>query len=737
MIHFLPIASRISILEKIAFSLFLMLARTSLLFAQADLHMSHLVVTPGDEKSFDLAFDVHNTGNQAVSGYTMSLTFSHDGLVDPADYFTIALPADPATQNLAAGSTAAGTIHYTAAAVNTYLPSGTWYVIATINDTRDVAETDYDNNETVSTNAITVSPYTIEFLDLPTVTDVTQESFVIGAEFDGHIYQIHYAYQFHGLPAPDISTMQSLETIVSASPTVTIHGLGPAQHYDIYFLGESPDGNVTAVYKVETTTLGTAHPVIVVTHQSLALYPTEVGKPSEASVIGLRAYHLSGSLSVTAGQDFEVSKDDISYSGNISFPASVFANGAEQAVFVRVAGTDVPGLHGGSLLLTSSGASTVELSLSAMVYSGYASDFDGATSIEETGWTTYSVSGSQSWNLIDLQETSLNQRREGQDMAMQIDGAAGGLAANEDWLISPAVDLSEFSYTPALRFRSYSSGTGQSLKLMYSADYPGYGNPHAATWFDASAEFPVVGSQRWQSSMVDLLSQEDHLHFAFVYVSTTTHGSRWTIDDWKITDNLINIPDDSFTFDNVPVGSASDPQIMTLSVSGFGSVTITASDEFQVSTDGVVYSPAVVVPERDIKAGIALRIRFVPKSIVEEISGSLTFSAGDLIVVRDNLLGRPGLTTAAEIPVVVSGALLYPNPTDGEVHLDMASFTSVDPLVPVFVANSMGGSVAAFDAVPATLNHALSQVFTHLQPGVYFVIIKSSTTVYRTKLIRK
>lgn len=237
--------------------------------------------------------------------------------------------------------------------------------------------------------------------------------------------------------------------------------------------------------------------------------------------------------------------------------------------------------------------------------------------------------------------------------------------------------------------------------------------------------------------MVPLLNQGEQMHYALVYRSTELKGSRWSIDDWRITDNLVDIPDSELVFEDVSVGKTSDPQNFLVSVTGFGSVTITASDDFQVSADGIVFSPAIVVPEADIKTGVTLRVRFYPQEFVEERQGSLTFTADDgFLVVRNNLIGRVGLTTAVGERSASTG-VLYPNPTTGDVHIDLSSMAESETSYPVMVANSIGVCVAVLNEPFYSLENTLSSLFTNLEPGVYFVTIKGKSAIWRTKLIRK
>jgi len=550
-------------------------------------------------------------------------------------------------------------------------------------------------------------------------------SFVIGYATDGHLFHTYYRYQFGAAPAPSADDMRSSSDILPDKP-LTISNLSPAQTYDVYFMGEARDGNVTDIYKVQVETTGSSSPAVSAAVDQLSLYPTGVGAASLPAFVNVYGYHLAGPVVVTASEGFVASLDNITYLQQVSIPAASFAGGAMQLLFVKANAFDSRGSKTGSCTFTTTGSSNYVMDLDVVIFSRFITDFEGVSAIDETGWVAYSVSGDPAWALKSSDNGTV----------MEMDGSVNGGSENEDWLISPEMDLSTFTLVPALRFRAYSSGAGLPLALKYSADYPGYGDPRNSNWFDASVTLPPVDSKSWTSVMLKLLDQGESMRFAFVYKSTATQASRWSIDDWRITDNPVNIPDDAIVFEDVSLGKASDAKSIMVSVVGYGSVTVTASDEFQVSSDGIVFSPAIVVPEADIATGISLRVRYFPKKYSDEKLGSLTFTGGSgLSVVKNVLVGRVGLTTAVEEVMAISG-FLYPNPTDGIVHVDL-SWSDPEATYPVLVANSIGGSVATVNAPAYALDNTLTSIFTGLQPGVYFVIIKGQSTTWRTKLIRK
>jgi hypothetical protein len=724
MTNFLPNITRMMMPGRIILCV-LVMAGSIGAQAQADLQISDFLLTPGDEHGFDYSYSITNAGNQSVSSYAMKCTFSATQTLSGFEYFTIQLPGDPATQFIGAGQTATRTGHFETAAVNKLLPSGTWFVFAVVNADRAVTESNYDNNSTVSNNSITVASYVAQFVTQPSVSSIMNNSFVIGYTDDDHLIRCYYRNQFAGAPAPSADDMRSSSEILPDRP-LTILNLSPAQTYDVYFMGEARDGNVTPIYKVQAATTGSSSPAVSASVDQLSLYPTGVGATSLPGFVSIYGYHLAGPVVVTASEGFVASLDDVTYTQQVSIPAAGFAGGATQLLFVRSNPFDSRGSKTGSCTLTTTGSSNYVMDLDVVIFSRFITDFEGVSSIDETGWIAYSVSGGPAWALNSGDNTTV----------MEMDGSVNGASENEDWLISPEMDLSTFTLVPALRFRAYSSGAGLPLALKYSADYPGYGDPRNSNWFDASVTLPAVDSKSWTNVMLKLLDQGESMRFAFVYKSTSTQASRWSIDDWRITDNPVNIPDNAIVFEDVSVGKASDARSIMVSVLGYGSVTVTASDEFQVSSDGIVFSPAIVVPEADIATGISLRVRYFPKKYSDEKLGSLTFTGGSgLSVVKNVLVGRMGLTTAVE-EVTAGTGFLYPNPTDGIVHVDL-SWPDPEATYPILVANSIGGSVATLNAPAYALDNTLTSIFTGLQPGVYFVIIKGQSTTWRTKLIRK
>ena len=147
----------------------------------------------------------------------------------------------------------------------------------------------------------------------------------------------------------------------------------------------------------------------------------------------------------------------------------------------------------------------------------------------ETGdlgtWTAYNVTGSQVW---------VNYEYGGNKFA-KMSGYENGSHANEDWLISPALDLSEF-IDAVFGFDNAYNYNGNPLKLMVSTDYDGTGNPNDFTWDDLTedADWSDGGWQWVTNEDLDLSNYLGQvIHIAFKYTSTDDQSATWEVDNLK------------------------------------------------------------------------------------------------------------------------------------------------------------------------------------------------------------
>ncbi|WP_343745443.1 Ig-like domain-containing protein [Chitinophaga sp.] len=260
-------------------------------------------------------------------------------------------------------------------------------------------------------------------------------------------------------------------------------------------------------------------------------------------------------------------------------------------------------------------------------------DFNNCTPTGSTtlsgGFTQYSVAGAQTWACTTFGQNNSN--------GIQINGYSGGAQDNEDWLISPAFDLTGFQI-PLLYFSSRTAFTGPALALKVSTDYSGSGDPRNATWHTLNGRFPATGSDAWAVSQgISLAGHKGaNVYVAFVYTSSPAlQAARWTIDDFGLKDTtaapaptLTSSPA-AIDFDYVKSGQQSAPQLISYWANDFtGNLQINAPAGFSLSVDSTNYSSQLTIPLATLNAGPQqVWVRFAPAAANTAYNGTLAFSA--------------------------------------------------------------------------------------------------------------
>lgn len=146
-------------------------------------------------------------------------------------------------------------------------------------------------------------------------------------------------------------------------------------------------------------------------------------------------------------------------------------------------------------------------------------------------WTKFSVVGPQVWTL----DTTFGNP----GSCAKMSGFSGGNIANEDWLISPAIDLSTVT-SATLTFDTATKFAGNALEIMVSTNYSA-GSPATATWTAVTGTLsPSTGSYIWTASgpiNVSTLTGNSNVRVAFKYTSTTSAAATWEVDNVKILGN--------------------------------------------------------------------------------------------------------------------------------------------------------------------------------------------------------
>jgi hypothetical protein len=145
-------------------------------------------------------------------------------------------------------------------------------------------------------------------------------------------------------------------------------------------------------------------------------------------------------------------------------------------------------------------------------------------------WTKFSVTGAQVWTL----NTTFGNPG---SCAIMSGFANSTNNTNEDWLISPSINLSGVT-SATLKFDNASRFTGNLLEVYVSTNYNS-GAPSTATWTQLTG-FTLdtnTGSYIWTNSGgINISSYVGNSNFrvAFRYTSTTSASRTWQVDNVKI-----------------------------------------------------------------------------------------------------------------------------------------------------------------------------------------------------------
>lgn len=420
----------------------------------------------------------------------------------------------------------------------------------------------------------------------------------------------------------------------NADYSSNITGLSQNTNYDVYVIAEDGIPNLqTTATKLDLLTTNVATPVITTTPASIT-FPgfTAQNKTSNAQSFTINGADLQGDVQIALTGNYLMSKTlNGTYANtNLTFLQSEFNGGVSQTVYVKFNPLTNIGNQTGSLTLTSTNAATKMVSLAAVAINPYQQDFNNANFLTNSGWSQVSVSGTlNSW----VYTTTAPNSAPG---AALMNGFSDTNTPSNDWLISPAMDLTAFNNFATLQFFSREFFAGPDLKLMVSTTYDGSGVINTADWTEINGNFPD-NTGVWQlSDNINLNNYKSaNTHVAFVYQTTaggTNNSSEWKVDDFKVENkaNYLAIPDQTFSYAETTVGNTSTSTNFILAAGGFGDITVTAPTNFQVSLNNTSFSNSIIVPQADALAGKTIFIRFAPTTKTIVLTGKLTFTGTGL-----------------------------------------------------------------------------------------------------------
>jgi hypothetical protein len=139
-------------------------------------------------------------------------------------------------------------------------------------------------------------------------------------------------------------------------------------------------------------------------------------------------------------------------------------------------------------------------------------------------WTPVSVVGDQVWAIDEIHGV------DGTPCA-KMTGYDGEPFENDDWLISPPMNLDEYS-NETFEFFNALGYTGNPLEVKISTNYDGGGDPYSATWTDLDFTMSS-GFWEWtESGIIDISSYNSNaVYVAFHFTCTNIETATWEIDN--------------------------------------------------------------------------------------------------------------------------------------------------------------------------------------------------------------
>lgn len=429
-----------------------------------------------------------------------------------------------------------------------------------------------------------------------------------------------------GTNATNASALQAgiLEiTNASIESIKTITGLALGTDYVLYAISEDATGNTQAESnQLNITTSSVLVPSLSTTKAALDFSFVEQNFSSTAINYQIEGLNLTGAVTLTASGNFTISKNgSTDFQTTLVFASQDFNNNTTPTVYVRFTPATT-GLFSGQITHESTGASTKTVSLSGTGINPYFQDFNTVNVLTNSGWTEYSVAGDKNkW-------VSTTTRFNSSPAAVQMNGYSE-TGASKDWLISPNLRLDTFDKFPLLSFYSRKFFAGTPLKLMISVDYDGKSNPETATWTALEGDFPSTTGTFKQSQYINLKAYKtNHTYVAWVYEAATSGGTdtaEWTVDDVRITNEATFLAaNPTLNFAEVNPNTASQSQSFLFMAGGYGTITLTAPFDYQLSADNSTFKSSVEISAEDAVKGKTIYARFFPSSKALSISGPLT-----------------------------------------------------------------------------------------------------------------
>ncbi|WP_373495797.1 endonuclease/exonuclease/phosphatase family protein [Aquiflexum sp.] len=408
-----------------------------------------------------------------------------------------------------------------------------------------------------------------------------------------------------------------------------------------------PDNEGVSFVGIVKNADGVIVPIIVLDPNTLDFGMVTINESVPVLTYEITASNLTDEIIINSEGPFTISADGVNFQNAITIPAGQFNNPVSISVALD---SSVPGSLSSNITHQTNGAGPVNLTITATVVDPFNIFEDFNSSCPDglpSGWTSVSIFGDQEWTCTDFGRAGTNEFANA-PFGVQMNGFLSGPVLNEDWLISPSYNLSEFDF-PILTFWSRANFAGPRLQLLVSTNYID-GDPSEADWTVLGDRFAT--SNTWTfSEEINLVDfKNSNVRIAFKYNSSPEEGAtRWTLDDFNLrnsdvppapflTNNIGNV--DYWHFGIIPVGTvSSETRTFNFSLSdALENLTIKAGPGFEFSKNGSDFFQSLTYDPIEAAANNTVTVRFAPNDI-GAFSSTIAFESGKIMVQRGFVTG--------------------------------------------------------------------------------------------------
>ena len=248
--------------------------------------------------------------------------------------------------------------------------------------------------------------------------------------------------------------------------------------------------------------------------------------PSANQTFTVSGSNLTNHITITPPTYYEISKDGVDFFLPYGTITLLMSGGsvAPTTIYVRLkSGYPIGEYNGQNISLTSPGGATSK----TVTCNGYV---EGA----QTSTLPYTNNFASGFGKINLYDAGGIRNWGITSGAAQINGFPNDDATDIDWMILPSVDFSAYSHVE-LYFDAWwrygNQDANNYLKVLYSTNYAGFGNPSAAIWTEIPFTIPST-EQTWTTIgplNLSAITASD-VHIAFKYQSSDA-ARQWIIDN--------------------------------------------------------------------------------------------------------------------------------------------------------------------------------------------------------------